>query len=149
MQVPCSNNNIISFLGLKIKGAVNQPRYGRVYNLKSSQILGCHNNWIIIIVFDDGTDEEDYKHINLTILDGNMMNMSLIIVEGNYSDIDDDDYTCHGYYIIIFSSYPFTIQADLSVDDQVIYSGEMVCKGTYFSNQYQFSLLGLTKNPIT
>ena len=33
----------------KIKEAVNQPRYGRVYNFKYSQIVGCHNNWIIMI----------------------------------------------------------------------------------------------------
>ena len=66
------------------------------------------------------------------------MNMSLIIMEGNYGDIDADDSTYHGYYIIKFSSSPFILQGYLSVDDQVIYSGEMVCKRTYFSNQYKF-----------
>ena len=38
----------------KIKEAVNQPRYSRVYNFKYSQIIGCHNNWIIIKFVDDG-----------------------------------------------------------------------------------------------
>ena len=28
----------------------------------------------------DGTDEQDYEHINRTILDGNVMNMSFIIM---------------------------------------------------------------------
>ena len=32
----------------KIKEAVNQPRYGQVYNCKYSQIIGCRNNWIIM-----------------------------------------------------------------------------------------------------
>ena len=41
----------------KIKEAVNQPRYGRVNNFESSQILGCHNNWIIMNYVDDGTYE--------------------------------------------------------------------------------------------
>ena len=41
--------------GSKIKVAVNQPRYGRVYNFKYSQILGCCNNCILIICLDDGT----------------------------------------------------------------------------------------------
>ena len=71
--------------------------------------------------FDDGTDEEDYKQINQTILDDNVMNMYLIIMEGKYGDIDADDSSCHGYYIIKISSY--TLQLDLIMDDQVIYDG--------------------------
>ena len=50
------------------------------------------------------------------------MNVSLIIMEENYSDIDADDSTCHGYYNIIFSSSPYTLQADLSMGSQVISS---------------------------
>ena len=53
-------------------------------------------------------------------------------MEGNYGAIDTDYYSCHGCYIIKFSSSPYTLQADLSIDGQVISSGEMVCKGTYF-----------------
>ena len=60
------------------------------------------------------------------------MNMSLIIIEVNYSTIDDDDSTCHDYYIIIFSSSQYTLKSDLSIDGQVISSSEMVCKGTYY-----------------
>ena len=30
----------------KTKDAVNQPRYGRVYNCKYSEIIGCHNSWV-------------------------------------------------------------------------------------------------------
>ena len=45
---------------------------------------------------DDGTDEEIYEKINQTILDGNVMNMYLIITEGKYGAIDTDDSSCHG-----------------------------------------------------
>ena len=34
--------------------------------------------------------------MNITILDGNVMNMSLIIDEGNHGDIDADNSACHG-----------------------------------------------------
>ena len=51
-----------------------------------------------------GTDEEYYENINQTILDGNAMNMSLIIIEVKDGAIDTADYLCHGYYIIQFSS---------------------------------------------
>ena len=61
-----------------------------------------------------------------------MMNMCLIIIEGNYDAVDDDDSTCHGYYIIRFSSYPYTLQSELNVYGQVISSGEMEYEGTYY-----------------
>ena len=76
---------------------------------------------------DDVTDEEDYEHNNWTILDVNVMNMSLIIMEGKYGTIHDDDSSCQGYYIIKFSSYPYNLQADLNIYGPVISSGEMVC----------------------
>ena len=82
--------------------------------------------------FGDGTYEEDYEHINRNILDGYVTNMSLIIMEVKYGDIDDDDYSCRSYYIIKFSSYPYTLQYDLSFDGQVISSGKMVYEGTSF-----------------
>ena len=38
------------------------------------------------------------------------MNMYLIITEVNYGDIDADEYSFNGYYIIIFSSSMCTLQ---------------------------------------
>ena len=60
---------------------MNHPGYGRLYNYKYYQILGCCNNWILMIILDDETNEENYEHINRTILDGNEINMSVIITE--------------------------------------------------------------------
>ena len=51
-------------------------------------------------VLNDGKDEKYHKHINLTIVSGNVMDMYLIIMEGNYGAIDDDDSSFHGYCII-------------------------------------------------
>ena len=72
---------------------------------------------------DDRTYEEYYENINQTILDGNVMNMSLIITEGKYGAIDTDNYSCNCYYIIKFSLSTYTLQSDLSIDGQVISSG--------------------------
>ena len=41
--------------------------------------------------FDDGTDEEYYKHINQTVIAGNVINMFFIGMEGNYCSVDADD----------------------------------------------------------
>ena len=60
--------------------------------------------------------------------------MSLIITEGKYGDIYANYYSCHSYYIIKFSSYPYNLQADLSIDGKVISSGEMVCEVTFFQS---------------
>ena len=73
------------------------------------------------------------------------MNMYFIIMEVNYVDVDADDYTCHGYYIIKLISSTYTLKSDLSIDGQVISSSEMVCEETYFFNQIQLSLLGFQK----
>ena len=61
------------------------------------------------------------------------MNMSLIIIEVKYGEIDTGDSSCHGYYIIKFSLSPYTLQADLSIYEQVISYGKVVWEGTYFS----------------
>ena len=58
--------------------------------------------------------------------------MYLIITKGNYYAIDSDDSECHVYYIIRFSSTPYTLQEDLNIDGQLISSGEMVFEGTYY-----------------
>ena len=70
---------------------------------------------------DDGKNEEDYKHINRTILDGNVMNIYLIIMEGKYVAINLDGYSYHGYYIINFYLSPCTLQEDLRIDDQNVF----------------------------
>ena len=46
---------------------------------------------------DDGTDEEIYKDINRTILYGNVIKISLIVMEGKYGAIDTDDSSCRCY----------------------------------------------------
>ena len=81
---------------------------------------------------DDGAYNVEYGFIDRNILDGNDMNMYLIIIEVNYSTIYDDYSTWHGYYIIIFSSSPYTLQADFNIEGQVISSGEIVCEVTYY-----------------
>ena len=60
------------------------------------------------------------------------MNMSLIITEEKYGAIDTENYSCHGYFIIKFSSSPYNLQADLIIDGQVISSGKIICEGNYF-----------------
>ena len=59
------------------------------------------------------------------------MNIYLIITEEKYSVIYTDDSSYHDYHITKFYSSPYTLQSDLSMDGQVITSGEILCEGTY------------------
>ena len=72
------------------------------------------------------------------------MSMSLIIIEGNYGAIDVDGLLFMAT-ILSKKSSKYTLHAELSIDGKVISSSEMVCEGTYFSNQYQFLLIYSTK----
>ena len=111
--IPCIFHACTTMLSLswysKTKEAFNQPRYGILYNCKCSQIIGCHNNWIIMNIFDYGRDKEYYKHTNKTILDSIVMNMYLIIMEGDCGAIGAYDSICHCSYIIKISSSPYTL----------------------------------------
>ena len=72
---------------------------------------------------DYGTDNVYYEFRNITLIEGNVMNIYLIITNGNYGTIDADNSSCHGYYIIRFSSSLNTLKSDLNIDGQVISSG--------------------------
>ena len=52
---------------------------------------------------NNGTYEEDQDHSNQNIIDDNVLNMSLIIMEGSYGAIDSGNSKFHGYYIVRFS----------------------------------------------
>ena len=76
------------------------------------------------------------------------MNIYLIITKGKYGAIDTDDSSRHSYYIIKFFSYPYILQAYLSIDGQVISSGEVICEGTYIfliNINYHYYILQRTK----
>ena len=57
--------------------------------------------WWILLMMEQM--KKILKHINQNILDGDVMNMSLIITEGNYSALDTDSSLCNCYYNIIGS----------------------------------------------
>ena len=77
-----------------IKYACNQPIYGRVYDCKYSIIPLSRNNCIIMNVLYYGTYHLDYEWINRTIIDGGVMNMSVIISKVNYGAIDAENTSC-------------------------------------------------------
>ena len=56
------------------------------------------------------------------------MDIPITTMKGKYVAIDADDSSCHGYYVINFSSSAYILQSNFSIDGQVVDSGEMVCE---------------------
>ena len=80
----------------------------------------------------DGTDNVEYEFIHRTIIDGNVINMSLIITEVRYVTIDANDYAFHGYYVITFSSFPYNLQLDFNIYGQVFIMVKLYVKNNMF-----------------
>ena len=99
----------------KIKDEYNQPKYERVLNCNYYQVIRFRNKWVITDLNDDGIDNVDYEHINITTFHGNFTNMLLVIPKGNYGAIDDEYTSFHGYYIIRFTLTPYILQQDLNI----------------------------------
>ena len=71
--------------------------------------------------FLDGvTENVDYEFINRNIIGGFVMSIFFFITKVNYGSIDADDTSCHGFYIIRFSSYIYSLQVDKDVYVQVV-----------------------------
>ena len=109
-------------------------RYVRVINCKYYPFIGYHNDQVIVNFIYYGTYYVEYEHKNITIIDGNVTKMLLVIYKGEFSDIDSEDTLYHRYYIIRFTSNKYTLKEDFNIDGEVISSSEIVCEyeGTYF-----------------
>ena len=69
----------------------------------------------MVSFIDDGTEKVDYECISRNIIDGNIMNMYLIITERNYGAINADNSSYNGCYTIRFSSPPHTLQSEFNI----------------------------------
>ena len=59
---------------------------------------------------DHETYGVEYEHINRTLLDEDVTNISLLIYKGEVGAIDSKIKSCHSYYIIKFTLTPYTFQ---------------------------------------
>ena len=62
-----------------------------------------------------------------------MNNAALVIKVGSISAIDADDRHPNGYNMFEFTSSPYDLEENKTIDVQVIYSGELVSNVMYFS----------------
>ena len=66
--------------------------------------------------------------MNKVVLDGISDNLSALVQNGKYGEINTEYTTVMGYYAVKLLSEPYTLQDIKTVDKQVIKSGELILK---------------------
>jgi hypothetical protein len=97
---------------------------------------GC-NDWLIVVLVPKAdADEEEIEEAQAVALHGLATRMSEKVQHGNYGAFSTEDPHADGYYIVQWTSDPYTLQEDLQMTDYdppvIIPAGELVCDAKYF-----------------
>jgi hypothetical protein len=96
---------------------------------------GC-NDWLIVVLVPKAdADEEEIEEAQAVALHGLATRMSEKVQHGNYGAFSTEDPHADGYYIVQWTSDPYTLQEDLQLTDYdppvIIPAGELVCDAKY------------------
>ena len=71
------------------------------------------------------------------VLDGKSENMASLVQSGIYCDINPDDNTSNGLYVIPFISEAYKLQKYTTIDGKVISAGQLVVKAQYLCSMQE------------
>jgi len=113
--------------------AEDQARYAPVRNCKYHGILGDYNNWIIMS-FKKSSDcsEEDIENLHNDLLEHIGTNMGLCIKDYSFGAVNTTDSRTEGFYIVRFTSAPYTLQEDEFDSNELLSAGSLVCDAVYY-----------------
>ena len=74
------------------------------------------------------------------VLCGSINNVAQTIQIESIGTIDTDSRKYHGYSMVEFSSSPYTLQENKTIDGQVMESGQLVSNGRYFNTFISHSI---------
>ena len=86
-------------------------------------------------------DFVEYERTNRKILYFNFTNILLVISKDDFDDVYDVDTSFHSYYIVEFTSTPYTFKEYLNIYGHVIKYGGNVCEVNYVSNKHKLTLM--------
>eukprot|EP00957_Ditylum_brightwellii_P144471 11004668-Ditylum_brightwellii.AAC.1 len=66
--------------------------------------------------------------------------MGAMVNENNVVVVNTNDPERKGFYIVKFTSHPYTLQGNIEVDNDLIEEGSLVCKAEYMSPTHKGSL---------
>ena len=81
-------------------------------------------------------DEDEYESVSKFLQDLFVINTARTIKFGSIVAINADNRHYNGYYMVEFTSSPYTIQQNKTIDEKFIKSGELVSNGMYFMLGY-------------
>ena len=87
-----------------------QARYQPVTNSTYWTVLVSYNNWNIIELTSKSTPFQAFDETHQIILDNIIDNMASLVQSIIYDDINTDDTTKNGFYVIKFISEVYTLQ---------------------------------------
>ena len=111
--------------------STEQASYQTVINCTYCPVLVPYNNCNIINIKQKSIPFETFDEIRPVFLDRIIENTASLFQLGMYGAINRDDTTTNGFYVIKFLSYAYTQQSNTTIDEQVIYSGELFFKAKY------------------
>ena len=66
--------------------------------------------------------------------------MGAMVNENNFGAVNTNDPKAKGFYIVKFTSFPYTLQENIEVDNNLSKEGSLVCKAEYMSPAQKGSL---------
>ena len=93
--------------------------------------MGLYNNCSIIYITPKSIPFGAFDNIHEVVLDVISENMASLVQSGMYSEINTDNTTKNGFYVIQFLSEAYTLQNNTTIDGQVISDGELYVKAKY------------------
>ena len=93
------------------KDSFNQPRYSQNKHCHFWDIFLGLNDWKIVQIFGTEVDGEEEQEIQSNILQNYAQGLSDQIVFGDYASLQcDDEEDNDGYYVVRWTSLPYTQQ---------------------------------------
>ena len=106
-------------------------RYQPVTNCTYWKVLGSYNNWNIIDITPKWIPYEAFDEINGIFIHRISKNVASLVWSGMYGNINTDDTTTNGFYVIQVLSEACKLQNKTTIDGQVISAGKLFVKAQY------------------
>ena len=131
-RIPCYCNACLEKLQLPwdlSKDSYNQPRYSQNKNCTFWNVFQGLNDWKIVQIIGTQEDDKEEQKIKSNILQRYAHDLSDLIVCGDYASLHcDDEEDNDGYYIIQWTSEPYTEQEGKE---------ELMCNAVYLEKEQQ------------
>jgi hypothetical protein len=114
-----------------------QPRYLTSENCQWWSLFAGLNSWnIVSLLPTKESNPDEIEEAQAIVLDGIGTMMSELVRVGHFGAFMTDDPDADGYYLVNWTSVPYTLQEEIELDEYTppirIAKGELVCDAAYW-----------------